>query len=82
MDPDHTHCGPAHRQMTDVSLRSNLESRYWTQALGVNRVQLEDAVAAVGTNVELVMRHLGLRERRMSEQPQPPGLASPRARVE
>lgn len=67
MDADHTHCGPAHRQMTDVSLRSNLESRYWTQALGVSRVQLEEAVLAVGTKVEHVMNYLGVPERRKSE---------------
>jgi hypothetical protein len=57
-------CGPSRRQMTDVSLTSNFEARYWMQALGVTRRQLEQAVSAVGTQVDLVMRHLSVPERR------------------
>ena len=58
-------CGPSHREMTDVSLASNFEARYWMQALGVTRCQLEDAVRVVGTKVESVMGYLRVPERRL-----------------
>ena len=65
MDPDPAPCGPARRQMTDVSLESNFEVRYWMQALGVTRFQLLQAVAAAGTRVEAVIDYLSVPERRI-----------------
>lgn len=67
MKAHQTHpAGPPRRQMTDVSLSSNLDVRYWMQALEVTRAQLEDAVDAVGTQVEAVMAYLRVPERRLS----------------
>ena len=68
MSAPHKHCGPSRRQMTDVSLASNFEARYWMQALGVTRIQLEGAVKVVGTQVELVMDYLSVPERRSVEE--------------
>jgi hypothetical protein len=59
--------GPARRQMNNISLASNFEARYWMQALGVTRGQLQEAVQAVGTQVELVMEYLNVPERRGME---------------
>jgi hypothetical protein len=58
-------CGPSRREMTEVSLASNFEARYWMQALGVTRRQLDDAVGVVGTQVEAVMGYLRVPERRL-----------------
>ena len=52
------------RQMTDISLATNLDARYWMQVLGVSRMQLADAVQAVGTRVENVAEYLQLPGRR------------------
>jgi hypothetical protein len=52
------------RQMTEVSLASNLDVRYWMQTLGISRAQLEDAVRATGPRVENVMNYLHIPERR------------------
>ncbi len=58
-------CQPR-RQMTDVCLSTNFDARYWMQALGVTRFQLEEAVKAVGTPVAAVMDYLSVPERRHS----------------
>ena len=42
-----------------IALDETYEVMYWTQALGVSRKVLEDAVKAVGTSAEAVRRHLG-----------------------
>ena len=65
MDVRQKHSAPSRRQMNHVSLASNFDARYWMQALGVTRRQLETAVAAVGTGVEQVMNHLNVSERRL-----------------
>lgn len=64
MEPDRPPSVPSRRQLTDVSLASNFEVRYWMQALGVTRFQLEQAVLAVGTRVEAIMDYLSVPERR------------------
>ena len=56
--------GAAARQMTVISLATNLDARYWMQVLGVSRMQLTDAVQAVGTEVAKVAEYLRLPERR------------------
>jgi len=42
-----------------INLHEEHEVRYWTQALGVSREQLEAAVRAVGVSAEAVRRKLG-----------------------
>ena len=54
--------------MSDVSLSSNFETRYWMQVLGVPRHQLEHAVRMVGTRVEAVMDILSVPERRLAQE--------------
>lgn len=68
MDASPAPCGPSRRQMTEVSLASNFEVRYWMQALGVTRSQLERAVQAVGIRVECVMDYLSVPERRRADE--------------
>jgi hypothetical protein len=50
--------------MTEVSLASNLDVRYWMQTLGISRAQLEDAVRAIGPRVDNVRTYLHIPERR------------------
>jgi len=50
--------------MTAISMATNLDARYWMQVLGVSRMQLTDAVQAVGTEVEKVAEYLRLPDRR------------------
>ncbi len=42
-----------------ISLQQDHEVKYWTQALGVTKEQLEQAVKAVGNGVEDVRKYLG-----------------------
>ncbi len=56
--------GAPRTQMNAISLATNLDARYWMQVLGVSRMQLADAVQAVGTEVEEVAKYLQLLERR------------------
>jgi hypothetical protein len=42
-----------------IDLDYTYEVMYWTQALGVSRKVLEDAVRAVGTSAAKVQAHLG-----------------------
>ncbi len=42
-----------------ISLQQEHEVRYWTQALGVTKEQLEQAVKVVGNSVEDVRKFLG-----------------------
>lgn len=41
-----------------INVREEHEVRYWTDALGVSREQLEDAVRAVGVMAADVRKHL------------------------
>jgi hypothetical protein len=42
-----------------INVHEEHEVRYWTQALGVTREQLEQAVKAVGVSADAVRQHLG-----------------------
>lgn len=44
-----------------ISLREDYEVRYWTQALGVTRQELIDAVQAVGPSAQTVRDYLASR---------------------
>ena len=41
-----------------INVHDEHEVRYWTEALGVSREQLEKAVAAVGVSANAVREHL------------------------
>jgi hypothetical protein len=41
-----------------INLHEEHEVRYWTQALGISKEKLEEAVRAVGTSAEKVRAHL------------------------
>ena len=41
-----------------ISLKEDYEVRYWTQALGVNKAELIEAVRAVGHSASAVRRYL------------------------
>jgi hypothetical protein len=56
MADDKTKTGPADRSRIDVS--EDYELAYWTDALGVSREKLKEAVEKVGTSVEAVKEHL------------------------
>ena len=42
-----------------INMNEDYEVQYWTQALGVTREQLREAVDAVGPTADAVRRHLG-----------------------
>lgn len=42
-----------------INIHEEHEVRYWTEALGVSREQLEQAVKAVGVMAADVRKHLG-----------------------
>ena len=42
-----------------INVNEAWEVKHWTEALGVSKQQLEDAVKAVGTSVAAVKSHLG-----------------------
>ncbi|TFW21774.1 DUF3606 domain-containing protein [Duganella callida] len=42
-----------------INVNEEHEVRYWTQALGVSREQLEEAVKSAGVMAADVRRHLG-----------------------
>jgi hypothetical protein len=44
-----------------ISLEQEHEVRYWTQALGVTKEQLAEAVRTVGNSAERVREHLSTR---------------------
>lgn len=47
-----------------ISMREDHEVRYWTEALGVSRAELEEAVRRVGNSADDVREHLkGSRKR-------------------
>jgi hypothetical protein len=48
--------GPQDRSR--INLHEEWEVRHWTEALGVSRAQLEQAVAKVGVSAEAVRAHL------------------------
>ncbi len=41
-----------------INVHEEWEVRYWTEALGVSRQELEQAVAAVGVSADKVREHL------------------------
>jgi hypothetical protein len=41
-----------------INVNEEWEVRYWTEALGVSRQELERAVAAVGVSADAVRAHL------------------------
>jgi hypothetical protein len=41
-----------------INVHEEWEVRYWTEALGVSRQELERAVAAVGVSADAVREHL------------------------
>jgi len=41
-----------------INVHEEWEVRYWTEALGVSRQELEKAVAAVGVSADKVHEHL------------------------
>lgn len=57
MSDDLKNRGPADRAR--INVHEDHEVRYWTQELGVNREQLEQAVKAVGVMAADVRKHLG-----------------------
>ncbi len=59
MSDDMNNRGPQDRAR--ISLTEEHEVRYWTNALGVTREQLADAVHAVGNSADKVRAHLGKR---------------------
>jgi hypothetical protein len=42
-----------------INVNEPWEVKHWTEALGVSKEALEDAVKAVGTSVSAVKKHLG-----------------------
>jgi len=44
-----------------INVHEDYEVRHWTQALGVSKEELEQAVKAVGPAVSAVREHLGKR---------------------
>ena len=42
-----------------INMNEDYEVQYWTQALGVTREQLREAVDAVGPTADAVRRYLG-----------------------
>jgi hypothetical protein len=57
MSDDLKNRGP--QDASRINLQEEHEVRYWTQALGVTREQLEAAVRAVGVSADAVRRQLG-----------------------
>lgn len=47
-----------------ISLKQDYEVRYWTQALGVSKDELKDAVNAVGPSAQRVREYLQARRLR------------------
>jgi len=56
MSDDKTNRGPQDRSR--ISVGQEHEVRYWTEALGVTKVELGAAVAAVGNSAEKVKEYL------------------------
>jgi len=44
-----------------INVHEEWEVKHWTEALGVSRAQLEDAVKQVGPGADAVREHLGKR---------------------
>jgi hypothetical protein len=57
MADDKTKVGPA--DSSRINLNEEYEARYWTEALGVSKGKLNEAVEAVGTSVTAVKKYLG-----------------------
>jgi hypothetical protein len=47
----------------EISLKEDYEVRYWTEALGVSKDELRDAIAAVGRSAERVRSYLASHRR-------------------
>lgn len=52
------------RDRSRISLDEEYEVRYWTEALGVSRDELEEAVKSVGHSADAVRGHLRDRKRK------------------
>ena len=57
MADDKTKQGPA--DSSRININEDYEVTYWTEALGVSKEKLEDAVKAVGPSASAVREHLG-----------------------
>lgn len=57
MSDDKTKRGP--QDASRIALSEDYEVDYWTDALGVSRERLEEAVKAVGNSADAVRKHLG-----------------------
>lgn len=47
----------------EISLKEEYEVRYWTEALGVSKDELREAIAAVGRSAERVRSYLASQRR-------------------
>lgn len=56
MADDKTKKGPA--DSSRINVNEDYEVDYWTQALGVSKQKLKEAVDAVGTSAKAVREHL------------------------
>lgn len=56
MADDKTKVGPA--DSSRININENYEVAYWTEALGVSRGKLNEAVEAVGTSADAVRAYL------------------------
>lgn len=52
------------RDRSRISFDEEYEVRYWTEALGVSRDELEEAVKSVGHSADAVRGHLRDRKRK------------------
>jgi hypothetical protein len=49
---------PVNRDNNRINLREHYEVRDWTNSLGVNEIELREAVAAVGSSADKVRQYL------------------------
>lgn len=52
------------RDRERIAMDEEYEVRYWTQAFGVSKDELQEAVKSVGNNADAVRRHLQDRSRK------------------
>lgn len=57
MADDRTKIGPA--DSSRINVNEDYEVAYWTEALGVTKGKLNEAVEAVGTSASAVRKYLG-----------------------
>ncbi|MBE9462661.1 DUF3606 domain-containing protein [Dyadobacter subterraneus] len=56
MADDKTKIGPA--DSSRININENYEVAYWTEALGISKGKLNEAVEAVGTSAQAVREYL------------------------